>query len=133
MRRDRLVLLFALGFVAATLAMTFALVLVACSSPPPVNDQPPTDAGALEGGPCVVTGDCVAGLLCGYPIEAGCAAQGVCVPEDLTCPVDGPVVCACDGVSPVGLACIYGPGYAVEPIPGTTPGCMPGFFDASFD
>jgi hypothetical protein len=80
----------------------------------------------------VLTTDCVVGLLCGYPIDAGCAAQGICVPEDLSCPVDGPVVCACDG-TPAGLACIYGPGYAVEPIVSTTPGCMPDFDAGVFD
>ncbi len=132
MTRDRLVLVFAVGSLATSLATTFALVLVACSSPPPVNNEPVADAGAPDGAACVLTTDCVPGLLCGYPIEAGCAAQGVCVPEYLTCPVDGPIVCGCDGVTPVGLACIYGPGYAAVPVPGTTPGCMPEF-DALFE
>jgi hypothetical protein len=108
-----------------------ALLLVACSSQSAPSDGSPADSGAQQGSPCVLTTDCIAGLLCGYPIDAGCAAQGVCVPEDLSCPTDGPVVCACDD-TPVGLACIYGPGYAAVPVPGTTPGCMPDF-DASFD
>jgi hypothetical protein len=112
------------------LATALALLASACTTPPPVDDTPLADAGSPEGGPCNLTTDCVVGLLCGYPIAAGCAAQGVCVPEQLTCPIDGPTVCACDGTG-VGLACIYGPGYAAVPVPGTTPGCMPDF-DAAF-
>jgi hypothetical protein len=111
--------------------LALSLFLGACSSNG-TPSSPPEEGGAPQGAPCVVTTDCDPELLCGYPIEAGCAAQGVCVPEDLTCPVDGPVVCACDG-TPAGLACIYGPGYAVVPIVDTTPGCVPmsdaGLFD----
>jgi len=111
--------------------LSLSLLVAACSSnSAPAN--PPEEAGAPQGAPCVLTSDCAVELLCGYPIEAGCAAQGVCVPEDLSCPTDGPVVCACDG-TPAGLACIYGVGYAVVPIVDTTPGCLPmsdgGLFD----
>jgi hypothetical protein len=88
------------------------------------------DAGGA-GSPCVSTSDCSSPEdVCGYPIEAGCAAQGVCVPQDLSCTVDGPVVCDCNG-DPVGLACLWGPGYAPLPVPSEKPGCMPdaGLFD----
>jgi len=106
------------------------LLVVACTSHPPTYDGPTIESGAAQGSPCNLTTDCAPRLLCGYAIDAGCAAQGVCVPEDLTCPIDGPTVCACDD-TPVGLACIYGPGYAAVPVPNATPGCMPDF-DAAF-
>ncbi|HEY3822713.1 MAG TPA: hypothetical protein VGL81_36360 [Polyangiaceae bacterium] len=112
-------------------ALSPLLLLAACTTSTPPPEGPPADAGAPEGSSCELTTDCVVGLLCGYPIEAGCAAQGVCVPESLTCPVDGPTVCACDG-TPVGLACIYGPGYAAVPVPNATPGCMPDYDAAVF-
>jgi hypothetical protein len=87
------------------------------------------DAAGTPGSPCMETADCVAGL-CAFPIEAGCSAQGVCVTEDFTCTMDGPVVCACSG-DPVQLACIYGPGNAPLPVPSVNPGCQPdaGLFD----
>jgi hypothetical protein len=87
------------------------------------------DAGG-PGGPCTVSDDCSPEDLCGYPIEAGCDAQGICVPQDLTCMNDGPVVCGCNG-GPVGLACLWGPGYAPSPVVSDTPACMPdaGLFD----
>jgi hypothetical protein len=106
--------------------LSLSLVLLACSSSRAPSDGPPPDAGAPQGAPCQLTSDCANELLlCGYPIDAGCAAQGICVPEDLSCTKDGPTVCGCDGITPVGMACIYGPGYAAVPVPGTTPGCMP--------
>ena len=58
-------------------------------------------------------------------------SQGVCVAEDRTCLTDGPFVCGCDG-SAVGLACIWGPGYAVVPVVNGTPGCTPDL-DATID
>jgi len=111
--------------------LSLALLLGACrTTTSPVDDT--ADLGAPDGSACVLTSDCAAGLLCGYPIDAGCSATGVCVPEDISCSSDGPVVCACDG-TPIGLACIYGPAYAVAPIISVTPGCQPAPFDASFE
>jgi hypothetical protein len=107
----------------ASAAVGVLFVLAGCStstSPP----EPVVDAGAPDGGACITTSDCAGGLLCGYPIAQGCSAQGVCVPEDIRCTNDGPVVCGCDG-SPVGLACIWGPDYAAAPVVSATPGCQP--------
>jgi hypothetical protein len=95
-----------------------------CNSAPPPTSGGGVEAGAALGAPCVASCDCTTGALCGFPIADGCDAHGVCVAEDVTCNSDGPVVCACDG-TPVGLACIYGAGYAPAPVPGTTPGCGP--------
>jgi hypothetical protein len=87
------------------------------------TSAPLPDAGGQVGDPCNVTTDCTGGAeLCGFPIDAGCAAQGVCVAEDFSCTADGPVVCGCNG-DPVGLACIWGAGYAPLPVVSTTPGC----------
>lgn len=108
------------------------LLLLACSSHTAPSGSAPPDSGALQGSPCELTTDCEVGLLCGFPIEAGCAAEGVCVPEDYACPTDGPTVCGCDG-TPVGLACIYGSGYAALPVVNATPGCMPMFDAGLFD
>jgi hypothetical protein len=108
---------------AASAALGVLLVVAGCST----SDSPSgpiVDAGAQDGGACIATSDCVAGLLCGYPIAQGCGAQGVCVPEDIACTNDGPVVCGCDG-TPVGLACIWGPDYAAAPVVSATPGCQP--------
>jgi hypothetical protein len=101
-----------------------ALALLAGCTPSSSTTNDGIDAGAAPGSPCIVTSDCVARALCAYPIADGCNAQGVCVTEDPTCTNNGPVVCACDG-TPVGLACIYTPGYAPAPVLGTTPGCAP--------
>jgi hypothetical protein len=107
-----------------------SVLLAACVSTSPTVDTGATYDAAAPGSPCGVTSDCVPGALCAYPIADGCAAHGVCVTEDLSCTNDGPVVCGCDG-TPVGLACIYGPGNAPVPVPSATPGCAPG--DAGFD
>ena len=111
-------------------ALVLALLLAACSPRPAPVEGAPRDSGSPPGSPCVATSDCVVGALCGYAVDAGCAAQGVCVPEDLSCLDDGPVVCGCDGTG-VGLACIYGAGYAPLPVTATTPGCSP-VLDAGF-
>jgi hypothetical protein len=106
-------------------AVALALaVLAGCNSAPPSTPSGGVEAGAPLGAPCLGSSDCTTRALCGFPIADGCGAQGVCVAEDLTCNSDGPVVCGCDGM-PVGLACIYGAGYAPAPVPGTTPGCGP--------
>jgi hypothetical protein len=111
-------------------SLSLSLLLVACSSNSTPSQGVLADSGA-QGSPCVFTTDCEDGLLCGYPIAAGCSAQGVCVAEDRTCLTDGPFVCGCDG-SAVGLACIWGPGYAVVPVVNGTPGCTPDL-DATID
>jgi hypothetical protein len=115
--------------------LSLVLLLAACrTSTAPGGDVAidSIDSGAPDGAACVVTTDCVVGLLCGYALDAGCAATGVCVPEDRACTNDGPVVCACDD-TPVRLACIYGPAYAAAPVVGATPGCQPVPFDAGFE
>jgi hypothetical protein len=121
----------AIGIALPVLLAATAGVLSACVSTASPNETVTEDAGAPVGAPCTVTTDCIVGSLCGYAEDAGCSAQGVCVPEDLSCTNDGPIVCACDG-TPLGLACIYGPGYAAEPVASLTPGCQPDL-DASFD
>jgi hypothetical protein len=110
----------------ACLAMTLSAACINAGTPPSGGG----DAGGSVGSPCTSTSDCNPEALCGFPVDAGCAAQGVCVPQDLTCTMDGPVVCDCTG-APVGLACIWGPGYAPVPIPSEKPGCVPdaGIFD----
>ena len=113
------------------LAVATAGVLGACRTSTSPEETVPEDSGAALGSPCFLTTDCAPGTLCGFPEDGGCAAQGVCVAEDLSCTHDGPTVCGCDG-TPVGLACIYGVGYAAEPIASTTPGCLPDL-DASLE
>jgi hypothetical protein len=100
-----------------------ALLLAMCTTRPDTSTVP-IEGGAPVGAPCMQTTDCGGEELCGFPIDQGCNAQGVCVFEDFSCPTDGPVVCGCDG-APVGLACIYGAGYAPLPVVSTTPGCLP--------
>ena len=114
-------------------ALVALLALLAGCSPTNAPSSTGDDAGgAPVGAPCTLSSDCVVAALCGYAIDAGCSAQGVCVPEYPACTNDGPVVCACDG-TPVELACIYGPGIAPAPVPGTTPGCGPGDGGGSSD
>jgi acyl-CoA dehydrogenase len=108
---------------AAWLAFGAALLLLLSGCAKTGTGTPLLDAGGQVGDPCNASSDCTGGAeLCGFPIDAGCAAQGVCVPEDLSCTDDGPVVCGCNG-DPVGLACIWGAGYAPLPVVSTTPGC----------
>lgn len=113
------------------LPLWLLFVLAACSSRPP--STAPLDGGPAQlGGPCSQSSDCGPEMLCGFPVSAGCGAQGVCVEEDVTCQGDGPVVCACAG-GPVELACVWGSGYAPEPIVSTTPGCQPDLDAGLFD
>jgi hypothetical protein len=107
----------------SSLPLPLLIALAGCTTQT-APDKPTVDGGALVGAECVTTPDCAAGLLCGYPIAQGCSAQGVCVTEDRGCTNNGPVVCGCNG-DPVGLACIWGPGYAAGPVVSTTPGCAP--------
>jgi hypothetical protein len=112
-----------LAFASAALALSAACLHAGTPTPGA------GEAGS-PGSPCMQETDCVGDTLCGFPIEAGCAAQGVCVTEDFTCMVDGPVVCDCFG-QPVELGCLWGPGYAPTPVPSEKPGCLPdaGLFD----
>jgi hypothetical protein len=114
-----------LAFALAPLLPVVPLVLIApaCVTTNTPSVGPVDDAG-MAGSPCGVTSDCYAGNLCAYPIDAGCTATGICVPEQLSCTDDGPVVCGCDG-TPVGLACIYGAGNAPVPVPSAKSGCNP--------
>ena len=108
---------------AAWLAFAAALLVLLSGCAKHGTGTPLPDAGGQVGDPCNTSSDCTGGEeLCGFPIDAGCAAQGVCVPEDFSCTDDGPVVCGCNG-DPVGLACIWGAGYAPLPVVSTTPGC----------
>jgi hypothetical protein len=105
-----------------------AALFVACISGP--VSTVPLDGGGVLGSPCQTQEQCQPNL-CGFPISAGCHAQGVCVTEEFSCTGDGPIVCGCDG-RPVELACIWGYGYAPAPIVSATPGCQPGL-DGGFD
>jgi hypothetical protein len=103
-----------------------------CVGPGPVvcvlpnSDCLPTDAGpsGADGGvPCTKTADCF-GLtsggmnpyVCGYPLAAGCAAQGTCLPAGPLCNMPTPIACACDGTSVgYGECSGYPTGYAGAP------------------
>jgi hypothetical protein len=103
-----------------------------CVGPGPVvcvlpnSDCLPTDAGpsGADGGvPCTKTADCF-GLtsggmdpyVCGYPLAAGCAAQGTCLPAGPLCDMPTPIACACDGTSVgYGECSGYPTGYAGAP------------------
>lgn len=120
----RLLLLASLGTLGTCAIVAVLAPLAGCISASSPEVGGPIDDAGVVGSPCVLTTDCLAAELCAYAIDAGCAATGVCVAEDFACMNDGPIVCACDG-TPVGLACIYSPGYAAAPIPNTKPGCDP--------
>jgi hypothetical protein len=115
-------------------ALSLPLALAACAThPQPIaGSGTGEEAGAPVGSACTQSTDCGGEELCGFPVDAGCSAQGVCVMEDFTCQDDGPVVCGCDG-DPVGLSCEWGPGYAPLPVVSTTPGCTAGEGDAGTD
>jgi hypothetical protein len=75
---------------------------------------PPCSSGAS---PCTTSADCDQGLSCGFPVGAGCAAQGQCIDAPLLCENDaaacvtpGPA-CGCDGLPDPYVA----PGYATSP------------------
>jgi hypothetical protein len=78
------------------------------------------------GGVCRSDDDCAPAALCAFPIAGGCGVTGTCVLalESCTDPTPEPEACACDGVTPIGLACIYGVGAA--PLPVGTLGPCPG-------
>jgi len=78
------------------------------------------------GGTCQSDDDCSPAALCSFQVAAGCAATGTCVAADLACddPSPEPLACGCDGVTLIGLACMYGDGGA--PLPVGMLGACPG-------
>jgi hypothetical protein len=83
----------------------------------------PTPTGSDGGLACTVTADCssltsggTVPYVCGYPLGAGCAAQGTCLPAGPLCNMITQVACACSG-SEVGYGeCSgYPNGYAGAP------------------
>ncbi|HEY6459513.1 MAG TPA: hypothetical protein VIY73_05155 [Polyangiaceae bacterium] len=117
-------------FVPGVLALPLALA--ACTTRTQPLPSASEEAGAPVGAPCSQSIGCGPEELCGFAIDAGCSAQGVCVMEDLGCQADGPVVCGCNG-DPVGLSCEWGPGYAPLPVVSTTPGCGSAGADSGTD
>jgi len=110
-------------------AQAFAVLATAslfgCSS----TKASPADASpdGAQGVPCHRESDCGSGLVCGYKIADGCAAQGVCVPR---WPLPGQTacgalesICSCEGVT-VYTGCSYVGGYAPAPISYSLP-CFP--------
>ncbi len=77
---------------------------------------PPCNASAT---PCMTSSACDLGLTCGFPIGAGCGAQGVCIDVALSCEDDaaacsgGGTACGCGG-GPVSVVIA---GYASGPSP----------------
>ena len=105
-----------------------AMLVLGCACSPPSSQPTGVEAGGGAGSACSTSDDCV-GTLCAWPIDGGCNARGTCVTEDLTCTIDGPLLCACDG-NPVKLGCIYGQGNAPAPLPtmqtySPANGCLP--------
>jgi hypothetical protein len=92
-------------------------------------DEPTRSKGACSiatGGSCTSDDDCDPAALCSFQIADGCNAAGTCVLADLSCtdPSPEPVACGCDGVTMIGLACMYGDGGA--PLPVGMLGACPG-------
>jgi hypothetical protein len=91
------------------------------------SDLYPDGGCAGCGLPCAKESDCGTGLVCGYKVEDGCAAQGVCVPR---WPLIGQAACAalvqscgCDGTV-VTTGCNYYAGYAPAPVSPGNFSCM---------
>jgi hypothetical protein len=78
------------------------------------------------GGACQSDDDCDPAALCSFEISAGCSAAGTCILPDSACtdPSTEPLACGCDGVTMIGLACMYGDGGA--PLPVGMLGACPG-------
>jgi hypothetical protein len=77
----------------------------------------PTGAPKEVGTFCADTSDCGMGQLCAYPIDGGCAAQGVCQPQ-LTSACEASrlsLFCGCRREM-VGASCATPIGYALEPV-----------------
>jgi hypothetical protein len=107
---------------ALALVLTLPMAVFGCSTSS--GTSAPVEAGAGIGSPCDTPDDCPPPTLCAWPVDGGCAAQGLCVKEDLTCVDQGAtVLCACDD-SPVTLSCIYGAGHAPQPLPSPARMCM---------
>ncbi len=98
---------------------------VACTLPN-ADCLPGPDAGpgGADGGvPCTSTADCSSltsgGMnpyVCGYPLAAGCAAQGVCLPAGPLCNMVSPIACSCSGTGVAYGECSgYPNGYAGAP------------------
>jgi hypothetical protein len=97
---------------------------VACTLPNSACLATDAGPGGTEGGvPCTTTADCSAltsgGMnpyVCGYPLGAGCAAQGVCLPAGPLCNMITAIACACDGAGVgYGECSGYPNGYAGAP------------------
>lgn len=105
-----------------TLVALGSMLLLGCT---PSVDAPSTaDAAGTVGAPCNGFEDCVAPAICGYALDGGCDAQGVCVHVNEQPCTDGPVVCACDG-TPLGLTCVLPAGYGALPVPSKLVSCAP--------
>lgn len=64
---------------------------------------------------CASSKDCSAGLICGFPIAEGCAAQGACFTPGPVCNGFEPG-CACDGQT-IDIECVGLPaGFATQPV-----------------
>jgi hypothetical protein len=72
--------------------------------------------GAGGGTSCVTSNDCASKEVCAFPMQAGCAATGTCVPAPMAvCQAYSPG-CACDG-STINIVCTGLPnGYVSKPL-----------------
>jgi hypothetical protein len=86
----------------AWIAMGIAMGLAACNT----NSSPTVNEGCGPSNPCTT------GLVCGYPINAGCVNTGICVPIVPSNPDCVPMVaCGCFGGT-VAYGCNFYSGYA---------------------
>ncbi len=74
---------------------------------------------AEAGGPCASNADCdrLQGILCGFPVDGGCSASGVCIyvsTGGCLCDAGGALVCNCAGQL-VAPSCCFAQGY--QPFP----------------
>jgi len=102
-------------------ALALGFAMVGCGATvTPAGDAAPSETGAPAS--CMRDTDCTSGHVCAFPIAAGCAANGSCVPRPTALPCNAislETACGCDGTTvhwTGGCAPTYPMGDAPAPI-----------------
>jgi hypothetical protein len=87
-----------------------------CTGGPLSGDVGGTCEAPDSGGPCVTNADCPSSEVCGYDVDLGCSAKGLCLLVPTMPQVCDPlIVCACDGTQAATL-CNVAANYASKPV-----------------